>query len=129
MNTDPTSVIPIPDTAERNDRLEKVRAYAHAHPDEFDMDYWVHISSCGTTRCIAGTAVFLFAPEARLQSMFEGSQPDLVKLTPESEPELIEYVARDLLGLTDDQANTLFYSESQWEEVLDDIIEGLMEDD
>lgn len=120
---------------DRNARLEKVRQYALLHPDEFDMSFWIRTTPCGTTRCIAGTAVFLFAPEAKVSSMFDGegnlseAAMDLVTMHPGDEPVLIEHAAQDLLGLTYEQANVLFYSEQHWEGVLDDIVADLMEDD
>ena len=35
--------------------LRKVQAHILAHPEEFDMDYWI----CGTTACIAGHAALM----------------------------------------------------------------------
>lgn len=37
----------------------KVYEYAKDHPEEFDMDYWVHGQPCGTTACLAGHALIL----------------------------------------------------------------------
>ena len=75
--------------------LQKVRDYIHTYPDELNMDKW-----CGTTRCIAGTAVVLsnidhyncpFGPE-------------------DQHP--VEVKAQTLLELSGQQARRLFHRAS-----------------
>lgn len=39
------------------ERLDAAITYAYENPDEFDMGDWFAYTSCGTTACIAGTAV------------------------------------------------------------------------
>ena len=59
-------------------------------------------SGCGTVCCIAGDVVLLFAPKS-LRSRYIGSiSSNAAKL------------ARDLLGLTQDEADYMFYAFPQW---------------
>ena len=64
--------------------LQKVRDYIHTHPDELNMERW-----CGTTRCIAGTAVILSPPSKTMC--------------------LTDVLAQKMLDLTGREASRLFY--------------------
>ena len=84
----------------RVDRLEIIRDRVLAEPEKLDMSSY----HCGTSHCIAGWATWLFAEgDARLAES----------------PEM----AQELLGLTNDQADNLFYPPAWqlagkfWEEI------------
>lgn len=56
--TDTTTEAPVePITGAALARM--VHAYITEHPDEFDMESWAEKKGCGTSMCLAGTAVFL----------------------------------------------------------------------
>lgn len=80
--------------------LEQVADYILRHPDELAMDSWSDIPGtikrlfgCGTTRCIAGTAMFL-AQQNGADIPNSASTPGM---------------AQKLLRLTFEQAERLFY--------------------
>lgn len=86
-------------TPETQTMAQRVLDYIHEHPEAHDQkQFFNDTASCGTTMCIAGTALFL---EYGIQSdyeffdrNFEGSFTN---------------VAGRLLGLTDYEAEDLFY--------------------
>lgn len=44
--------------------LRRTLEYIEAHPEEHDQRHWAQRTACGTTMCIAGTAVMLGIPNA-----------------------------------------------------------------
>ena len=74
--------------------MTKVRNQITANPESHDQDYYENDTECGTTRCIAGWTVFFARGTGRTVYAGGGS---------------IFGEARDLLGLTDYEADTLFY--------------------
>lgn len=105
----------------------RVRDQITQHPETHDQAHWGRRGpSCGTTRCIAGWAVHFGLPEsdqnwedellgggAQLESAFDVERD-------------IELVAADLLGISYNQADKLFF---EWDNVealalLDEYIEA-----
>jgi hypothetical protein len=90
----------------KNKEKYKVRAQAvynflNAFPEKHDQDSFVEgvtTNLCGTTMCIAGTAVFLDGGVKALTETLEGDRPDF------------DVQARELLGLTRDESRALFYT-------------------
>lgn len=107
--------------------LRKTMEYASDHPEEIDLKMWARVDSCGTTMCIAGTAITLAGhridwsrPERVLESR---PSRDFFYLT---DGRLIEEVAEEELGLTPYQASELFFSrdlDSAWA-VVENITDG-----
>jgi hypothetical protein len=121
---------------ERNQRLGIVRDWIKEHPDSLNMASWRTTDPvCGTTMCFAGTAVHLLVPGALfVKHVSDPSPSDIggvvvtsaVLLPGETEVRLIEEVAQDVLGLSEYETASLFYSgNDDWENVVEDIIEGL----
>lgn len=110
------------------ERLDAVLAYIKAHPDEHDQDVWRKKTECGTTMCFAGHAVAMFTPDAEWVHI--PLQPnDFDKVTINGQMKTVAQVAADLLGLSDDDADTLFYGAAtigDVEFILDDIKEGVV---
>jgi hypothetical protein len=88
--------------------LRKTLEYADAHPEEIKLDTWAMKTACGTTACIAGTAVVLAGHEIDWNSKslcFYG-------VSCVTDGRFIVDVAEEELGLTEQQANELFYCSS-----------------
>lgn len=90
----------VEETPINTELLEQISDYILRHPDELAMDSWSDIPGtikrffgCGTTRCIAGTAMFL-AQQNGADIPNSASTPGM---------------AQQLLGLTFAQAERLFY--------------------
>lgn len=76
-------------------RLLEIAAHIEAEPDSFAMDEI--LNPCGTVGCIMGQALMLFEPDAARRS---------------SVVCIAHLRARDLLDLTEREANELFYARS-----------------
>lgn len=102
--------------------LEKVKAFILEHPEHFDMARGLGSlkSGCGTTACIAGTACVLGLENPL--SAYEDERPWEVwsrKFLPKEELDqldeldivwkIINKKAIELLDITEDQANELFF--------------------
>lgn len=82
--------------------LRRVQRAILLQPGEFDMNYWVRRTPCGTCGCIAGTTVLLSGVTV---------EADTVKsyILVNGEPCSIKEFARALLGLNSKQSFWLFY--------------------
>lgn len=102
-------------------KLKAVKAAILAQPEFYDQNSWVaKITSCGTTRCIAGWADFLVngrkSHEARARKLSAISRvngewsvcDDWSKVTEQA------------LGITHDQAERITCSSHSWPDGLDD---------
>lgn len=103
-------------TAEAQELAGKILDYIEEHPEQHNQKYWVRnarfgdrddaptalrkakeVNFCGTTMCIAGTAVFLGIPEENWDKV-----------------DSVEHTARELLGIDEyDDAHHLFYSDDE----------------
>lgn len=88
------------------ERLDAAITYGFEHPDEFNMDSWLRRTSCGTTGCLAGTAVRQagwvprhFDERGMANSVTRGDQERLVVT-----------LAAELLGLNLAQVEEIFYA-------------------
>lgn len=73
---------------------------------EFDYHSWVKVNDCGTTACIAGAVVeFEYADRIKLERDGYGWTTNLSSLLPHP----IEDEAQELLGLSGEQTQLLFY--------------------
>ena len=100
------------------ERLDAAITYAAAHPAKFDMYTWFKQTRCGTTACLAGTALLQAGYEPRFTA--SGRAEDLELFDEDGDPYAITAVwldgvaypvsetAAELLGLTDDQADDIF---------------------
>lgn len=87
-----------------------------AEPRSLDMNTWEdHDSSCGTTRCVAGWAIFdetgehLFNPDDTLHVSVIRLADELDIDIDRIPSDVIEDVATSLLGLDEDTAHELFH--------------------
>jgi hypothetical protein len=87
------------DYSKGEDRLnrelfEKVKAKILAVPDQFDMGDWESAKDCGTTRCIAGWALYLSGNgyELHQENTYE-----------------IQMAAAKVLEINEEQAGALFF--------------------
>lgn len=97
-------------------RLQRIAAIELAQPDSFDMASWETPTGCGTTRCIAGWAIYdeIGGP---IWDRNDGYTPEFLAFMREKDPagggEITEFpveVAGDLLGLTEEQYMSLFFA-------------------
>lgn len=98
------------------DRLKKLHARLLANPEQHDQEEWIKRSECGTTACAAGWAILDAADDEPGVEVVYGSLipgrvevSRYVKLTPDGPARTVSTAARELLGLTVDQADHLFY--------------------
>lgn len=90
---------------EYESRRMAVADWLLGHPDEFDMLGWGHRNSCGTTACIAGTAVLIAEREGKCNAIWGpvasgGEALDVVEVLGDA-PKLttIRTFAQEYLGL------------------------------
>lgn len=117
--------------------LTKVRDLVEKQPEKLNMENWAwcdvewdfdgdgykKVVDCGTTACIAGWAVQLHGYKFLLH---DGDQYAIECIARNGRVMNIEYKAQELLGLTDDEANSLFINTSKDDAVdrLNDLIDG-----
>lgn len=100
--------------------FRRINEVISARPEEHDQTTWeMRSPECGTVRCVAGWAIFLttganlYARPAPLD-LDDGEttlSPQVRELAGElGVPPSVPAVARELLGLTRDEAASLFYS-------------------
>jgi hypothetical protein len=100
------------------ERLDAAITYAVEHPAEFDMSMWFAQSTgCGTTACLAGTAVALEGGWTPIWSRTYGDL-EAYEVRRGDECRNVADLAVELLGLNSDQER-IFYCEG-----LDIIIEA-----
>lgn len=87
--------------------LEQVRDYIALHPEEHDQQTWAQRTSCGTTRCVAGTAVFLHGDEILWHSDELGIWSAYCK-SADGASHHIQMRAGELLGVSGTEAFRLF---------------------
>jgi hypothetical protein len=90
----------------------KTLEHIAAHPEEHDQHTWIERTDCGTTMCYAGTALALEGYKFKFELNDLGvSVPSGEVCDPQTGAVYeIGDQAAVILGLTDKQANTLFYN-------------------
>ncbi len=91
--------------------IRETLEYIRAHPEEHDPEHWARKPggvNCGTTRCMAGTAVHL-SPEHQIIWQPGSTESEYCVNRFGGEVQRIEKVAGELLGLKWDQADHMFY--------------------
>lgn len=100
--------------------LREVADYIGAHPDEYDQSTYGRRTPCGSAFCIAGTAVYLVAPDALVWAPADeegGDRGVYSTLDAAAVPAdlrrtfhavTIDEAARQALGLTSEEADQLF---------------------
>ena len=100
--------------------FQKIHEIISAHPEQHDQGSWegTRGPDCGTTRCVAGWAVFLTTGEPLTRSTNTGIMGNSLatqELLRENDWESIPEAGRRLLGLNEDVACSLFYDASNEE--------------
>lgn len=101
--------------------MQKTLDYIAMHPDEHDQSDWAQKSDCGTTRCMAGTAVHV-APGYKL--MWHNRPAEEYDYTSQAVDEdgrvyAVRDLAEDLLGVDYSQARDLFYEAADLDDLYD----------
>lgn len=101
------------------DRLDAVVKHA-LNSENWDQSSWMRVqqgaeTSCGTTYCIAGFAAVEFAG---LKPVLEDRGPFVDRVNVDGNERLIQSAARDYLGLTWREANHLFASGNDVDDVV-----------
>jgi hypothetical protein len=91
------------------------------HPETHEQSSWMGHKACGTTHCIAGWAAAL-TPDIKLRPI---GPAGFMAAFPDGEKHVPSYAGQILLGLTDEQADDLFYEgNSGAVEYLRELIDG-----
>jgi hypothetical protein len=100
--------------------LRKTMEYIEAHPEKWDQGDWVSFGpTCKTTMCFAGTAAYLAGAV-----MVPG---DIERCTlPDGSRESIPGYAIEQLGLSDAQADAIFYSGPNSPRELRELVEDVI---
>lgn len=82
------------------EKLDQAIAYIEAHPEEHDQAAWLERWDCGTVACLAGHVALLASgtPSCSGWVLMDGEERH------------VEDVAREVLDLTEEQADRFFYS-------------------
>lgn len=93
--------------------FRRVEEQLDLHPELHDQDSWEGSGECGTTRCVAGWAIYLatganlYGPDLRPSTGFKAALYDRgIPLDIEAPFNL----GQELLGLDEDQATELFHA-------------------
>lgn len=81
--------------------LEQLR-FVTMNPEKHDQSFWARRSDCGTVACLAGNTV--------IRSGIRLGWNDRRSATVTVGGQAIREAAQDLLGLSEDEANYLFYA-------------------
>lgn len=85
--------------------MKKIRDWITEHPESYNQDLWGSQTECGTKHCIAGWACVLSGVQL---SWYYAYDDDVSYTFMTKDGAHISTVARDLLGLSSDQAEKLF---------------------
>lgn len=99
-NASMTQQMPVPNLP----LLRKVLDHIDAHPEEWDQWQFARVVSCGTAFCVAGHAAVMSGAEPVFSP---GSDRTCTFRTAEGWTVDVESYARDLLGLTPDEASVV----------------------
>lgn len=94
----------------------KVLEHIEAHPEEHNQAYFAGRNECGTTACIAGHTL-LVSGQYHLGA-FDGEEFEFIQ-SATGEYVIASDTAQEMLGLTQDQRETLFFSLQDEGEALD----------
>lgn len=89
------------------ERAVEVLAHIEMHPEQHDQSIWIyesHEGACGTTACFAGWTVLLAEVKVQFSLTYGGYLC--------ANGKTVHEVARDLLGLSSEQAYNLFYCDT-----------------
>lgn len=102
--------------------FRKTLEYVEGNPHEWDQDVWASVTPCGTTRCFAGTAAWLAGATMKLDR--HGSAESCIR--PDGLESGIDSYAMEQLGLSNSQAEWIFYSDAQNPEELRELVEDVI---
>lgn len=102
-------------------RLLIVLDHIDREPEAHSQAYWCVETSCGTRMCVAGWACYLAGDLAVFDQEYSRYAHRVI--TEDNEEVSIEHRAQSLLGLSFDQANSLFFSsDTYFRGVIDEIV-------
>ena len=81
--------------------------YLVEHPEEHNQEVFGERTSCGTTMCVAGTAIMLHRPDI-VKWITDDERSEVLQMVVYGDCDVQE-VARVILGLSDGEADDLFY--------------------
>lgn len=90
--------------------LRKILVQIENTPDQWEQITWGNRSECGTTYCVAGWACALSGYEPLIPE--EGGSFDNM-ISPGGHIVDVEKEGASLLGLTEDEINTLFFNQNK----------------
>lgn len=103
----------------------KVIEHIEAHPEEHRQEFFAAKLDCGTTACIAGHALLL-SGEYGLDALGEDEiEFDFHRTDGSGDFVLTSEAGQEILGLTDEQRDTLFFDLQDEDEALD-YLRGLL---
>lgn len=90
--------------------MQETLDYIAAHPDEHDQGDWGEKTDCGTTRCMAGTAIHVtLGCKMLFSESDDGWGVAYSAQDAQGRHRYISELAQELLGVDDEQAEDLFY--------------------
>ena len=95
---------------------------------EWRQAFWFTKTACGTACCLAGKQMILEG----FEPVFYFSELGSFAMSPEGEVVAVEDAAQEMLGLTDNEADELFYGGNTLkdvEEIIDRLIDGTFDID
>lgn len=109
-------------------KLDAAMDYLRAHPEQHDQRYWGRQTPCGTTMCLAGTVAHLAGHEFYWENYgndikkaglcFRPAEDELsYTVIGGSSVAFIASLAQRELGITEAQANELFYKAETLEDL------------
>jgi len=94
------------------------------HPETHNQHDWGYETACGTTMCVAGHAAVLSG--AKLNYFDFGNERKAYECTlPDGTITGIDRYAQEMLGLTDEQADNLFYNMNNDLDVIKNIFKDI----
>jgi hypothetical protein len=94
------------------ENFERVKAAILANPETLDMQTWgnnASYSPCGTVGCMAGFCDWLMAVDGHKNTLFVASGELTTRFIDDEESVVINN-AKQFLGITESQADSLFYT-------------------
>lgn len=97
--------------------LRKTMEHIEAHPEEHDQDHWGLKTACGTVMCFAGHAAVLDGATPIWNQGPSDRHPEMEAVIRNGSAMRVEQYAGMALGLTDKEADELFWGADDIDDV------------